>query len=91
MVKITAEMMEKAKRAESAEHLQILAKEGGMEITLEEAKEYFGQLKAQSGELADEELDAVAGGGCEKECPYRRNIPDDCQQCGRRVQCHNLS
>ena len=41
-----------------------LAKENGVEITKEEADTYFRQLHPTSGELSDEELDNVAGGGC---------------------------
>ena len=59
----------KAKEAKSAEELLAMAKENDMELTEEEAKEYYDRLHA-SGELADDELDSVAGGGisCTK-CP----------------------
>ena len=57
------ELFEKAKEAKSAEELLSLAKENGMELTEEEAAAYFAQLN-KSGELSDEELDNVAGGGC---------------------------
>ena len=57
------ELIEKARAAKSAEELMAIAKENGMEMTEEEAAEYFAQLH-KSGELSDEELDAVAGGGC---------------------------
>ena len=57
------ELFEKAKEAKSAEELVSLAKENGMELTEEEAAAYFAQLN-KSGELSDEELDNVAGGGC---------------------------
>ena len=57
------ELLEKAKEAKSAEELLSLAKENGMELTEEEAAAYFAQLN-KSGELSDEELDNVAGGGC---------------------------
>ena len=59
------ELFEKAKEAKSAEELLSLAKENGMELTEEEAVAYFAQLN-KSGELSDEELDNVAGGGCHK-------------------------
>lgn len=58
------ELMEKAKEAKSAEELMSLAKENGVELTAEEAASYFAQLN-KSGELSDEELDNVAGGGCQ--------------------------
>ena len=57
------EMILKAKEAKSVEELLALAKENGMEMTEENAKVYFEQLH-KSGELADEELTDVAGGGC---------------------------
>lgn len=57
------ELMEKARSAKSAEQLLAIAKENGTELTEEEAAAYFAQLN-KSGELSDEELGAVAGGGC---------------------------
>ncbi len=82
------EMILKAKEAKSAEALLALAKEYGMEITEEDAKVYFEQLH-KSGELADEELTDVAGGGCYEDgklitthmngCEYWR-----CYKCGEK-------
>ena len=67
------EMIAKAKEARSVEELIALAKENGVELTEEDAKMYFEQLNAKKGELSDDELDAVAGGGCgeskTKYCP----------------------
>ena len=65
MKNFTAEQIEKAKGAKSAEELLALAKEVNLEMTEEEAKAYFAQLNPEAGELSDEELDNVAGGGCE--------------------------
>ena len=59
------EMIAKAKEAKTVEELIALAKENGVELTEEDAKMYFEQLNAKKGELSDDELDAVAGGGCE--------------------------
>ena len=59
------EMIAKAKEAKSVEELIALAKENGIELNQEDAKMYFEQLNAKKGELSDDELDAVAGGGCE--------------------------
>lgn len=64
MKNFTAEQIEQAKRAASAKELLSLAKEFGMEMTEEEAKLYFAQLNPASGELSDNELDNVSGGGC---------------------------
>lgn len=62
-MKITKELMEKAKSAKNAEELTELAKAEGIELTAEDAEKAFAELH-KSGELADEELDNVAGGGC---------------------------
>ena len=43
------------------EELLALAKENGVEIAPEKAKELFEQMNA-NGELSDEELDQVSGG-----------------------------
>ena len=63
-MKLTQEMMEKAKTAKSAEELLLLAKECGIEMAADEAVTYFAQLHPSSAELSDNELDAVSGGGC---------------------------
>lgn len=60
------ELIEKAKQAKSAEELLAIAKENGIEATEEEAKQYFAQLHPATGELSDNELDNVSGGGCHK-------------------------
>lgn len=57
------ELLKKAKEAKSVEELLSIAKENDFEMSKEEAQAYFTQLH-QSGELSDEELDNVAGGGC---------------------------
>lgn len=62
--KITQELLEKAKSAKSAEDLLALAKENNVELTEEEAAAYFARLHPVQGELADDELDNVSGGGC---------------------------
>ena len=65
------EIIAKAREAKSAEELLAMAKENDIELTGEQAKEYYDRLHA-SGELSDDELDNVAGGGCgsfETKCP----------------------
>ena len=62
MSKFTDEMLEKIKQMKDVKELLVLAKENDMEITKEEAKDYFEQINPQSDELADYELDLVAGG-----------------------------
>ncbi|MBO5968441.1 MAG: hypothetical protein J6S14_08085 [Clostridia bacterium] len=63
---MSKELLEKAKAVNSAEELLALAKENNVELTEESSKAYFELVQAQSknGELSDEELDNVSGGGC---------------------------
>ena len=60
----TPEQLTKAKAAKSVEELLAIAKENGMELSEEEAKNYFEQWHKE-GEIADDELDNVAGGICD--------------------------
>jgi len=60
MKNLTPEMIEKAKAAKSAEELLEIAKANGVEMTEEEANEYYKQIT--SCELDDDLLDGVAGG-----------------------------
>ena len=64
MKNLTPEMIEKAKAAKTAEELLELAKANGVDMTADEAKTYFAQLNPKSGELDDDDLDAIAGGAC---------------------------
>ena len=88
-------LLEKAKAAKSAEELLALAKEHNVEMTADEAKIYFDQLNPKSGELDDDDLDAVAGGsgGCSgptnsdnfpENCKVR-NKHENCLRCGSNV------
>ena len=62
MKNLKPEMIEKAKAAKTAEELLEIAKANGVEMTADEAAAYFAQLNPKSGELDDDDLDAVAGG-----------------------------
>ena len=64
MTNLTPEMIEKAKAAKSAEELLELAQVNNVEMTADEAATCFAQLNPKSGELDDDDLDAVAGGAC---------------------------
>ena len=75
------EMIKKAKEAKSVEELLALAKENNLELTGEQAKAFFAQLHPASGELADDELDAVAGGGCGGGVGETKRCP----QCGEKM------
>ena len=67
------ELITKAKAAKSVEDLLELAKASNVELSDEQAKEYFAKLNPTKGELSDDELDEVSGGGCgeskTKYCP----------------------
>ena len=62
-MEMNKELLAKAKEAKTPEELMALAKENNMEMTEECAKAYFEQLNPKTGELSDDELDNVAGGG----------------------------
>ncbi len=66
-MELNKELIAKAKTAKSPEELISLAKENGMEMTEETAKTYFEQLNSKAGELSDDELGNVAGGGCQSD------------------------
>ena len=68
MKNLTAELVRKAKTAKSPEELFDLAKANNVEMTEEEAKTYFAQLNA-NGVVADDDLNAVAGGLFGLSCP----------------------
>ena len=75
MKNLTPEMIEKAKSAKSSEELLEIAKAGGVEMTAEEANEYYKQIT--SCELDDDLLNGVAG-GYEPEAP----VDDEAQSDG---------
>ena len=60
-MKISKELLEKAKTAKSAEELLAMAKAENIELTEEEAAQAFAKMN-KNGELSDEELDNVSGG-----------------------------
>lgn len=60
-MKISKELLEKAKTAKSPEELLAMAKAENIELNAEEAVQAFAELN-KNGELSDEELDNVAGG-----------------------------
>ena len=60
---ISKDLLEKAKTAKTAEELLAMAKAENIELSAEQAAKAFAELN-KTGELSDEELDNVAGGGC---------------------------
>ena len=88
MKHLTSEMIEKAKAVKSAEELLALAKENNVEMTADEAATYFAQLNPQSGELDDDALNGVAGGGCAENKQNKANEKEaiksvTCPHCGK--------
>ena len=69
---ISKELLEKAKTAKSAEELLEMAKAENIELTEEQAAKAFAELN-KMGELSDEELDNVAGGGGGRPPKFSRN------------------
>lgn len=61
-MQFTSEQIKKAKTAKSAEELLAMAKENNVAMSEDEAKYLFAELNKE-GELTDDELVAVAGGG----------------------------
>lgn len=80
---INNELIAKAKEAASAEELLALAKENNVEITEDEAKEYYDRLHA-TGELSDDELENAAGGMVGGSCGNRY-----CMKCGGKNVMYN--
>ena len=97
MPNFTQEQLEAAKAAKSPEELVRMAKDAGIEITQEQAAAF---LNPPVGEMSDEELENVAGGGCLYEpdfvkCPKCRSenliisfmeieIAYECKSCGHK-------
>ncbi|MCM1023706.1 MAG: hypothetical protein NC395_06565 [Prevotella sp.] len=77
--KFTPELIEKARQAKSAEEILALAKENGISMTDETARAHFERLH-NSGEMSDEELDNVSGGGC--------GWNNKCPACGGMIVCN---
>ena len=83
------EMIAKAKNAGSAEEIKAMAANEGWQMTDEEAASYFEELKEltgekKTGELSDDELDNVSGGGC------LRDVPGEYESCSNyKCTCGN--
>ena len=66
-MKISKELLEKAKTAKTAEELLAMTKAENIELTEEQAAKAFAEIN-KAGELSDEELDNVSG-GCKGRTP----------------------
>lgn len=67
----TSEIIEKAKELKTVDELIAFAKQYGEELNCEKAEELFAKLH-KTGELSDDELDNVAGGGCGSDSDYEK-------------------
>lgn len=78
------ELLAKAKEAKSAEEILTLAKENNIPLTEQEASDYFAKLNTE-GELADDELNNVAGGCGKARDPNEVDVisaDPKCPDCG---------
>ena len=57
------EMIEQERRTVIEREIMPIIRAAGYEVTLKELEEYSKSLKPATGELSDDELEAVAGGG----------------------------
>lgn len=64
MEKFTPELISKARKAGSTDELIAIAKENGIEMSAKAATELMKKLKPADGAIAEDELESVAGGGC---------------------------
>ena len=82
-MKLTKEQLLVAKNAKNTEELAALAKEFGVEMSAEDLQKTFDTLQ-KAGELADEELNNVAGGSCNPlHVFFGTDHPDEvCPSCG---------
>lgn len=65
---IPFEFRQAALQADTEEELLNAVKESGLEYSEEQVKAFYASLH-KTGELPDDELDNVAGGGCGKSAP----------------------
>lgn len=64
MEKLTPELIAKARKANSTDELIAIAEENGIEMSAKAAEEFMRKLKPTDSAIAEDELEAVAGGGC---------------------------
>jgi len=80
--KITPEMIEQAKKAQSVEELLALAKKNGIALNEEKAQELFDRWHT-TRELSDNELDSISGGCGSGDAPAPTPAPSTktCPKC----------
>ena len=85
MTDFSAEMIQKAKGAKSANELLELAKAEGIDITEDEARKYFEQINLP--DLDDQLLDMVSGGAIVNEPIMIYNLEADKDEKRKRSHC----
>ena len=75
------EMLAKLQKAKTVEEIIAIAKEYGKEVTAEKAQELLDKLSGADGELSDDAIAAVAGGG------YYRHRQGMVRKPFRQVKC----
>ena len=58
------ELLKKAAACDTPEEIMSLAKEQGVELSVEQAKKYLEELETLEFDLSDEQLASAAGGSC---------------------------
>ncbi len=91
-MEIGKELLTEAKKCTTASEIAELATKNGITISEEEANEIFENFN-KTGEMKDDELDNVAGGGCGStptKCPKCKsgNISKKNEQCFTHYHCY---
>ena len=78
-----------AKKTKSVEELIALLEKNNISITREEASVYFNKLNSKKGEVNDDELDSVSGGGCKQSSPSYSSPTENRLSIGKTVWLKN--
>ena len=88
-MKFTKEQLEKGKQAQSVEEFLALARESGITLTEEEAAKYYAGLH-NGGELFDDELGNISGGGCDDDFyDWINSVEVSCNPASGKYFCPN--
>ena len=74
-----------SKKDNIADRLVSVAEENKLELSKEQALKYAKHFRSSSGELADDELDSVSGGGCSGD-PRESEKGLTCPSCGGKLR-----
>lgn len=77
------------KQAKTIDEFQALAKENGIELSEESAKEYFAYIH-KSGDVSDDELDNVSGGACDQSNPCKPITVEYDKPCFKCNYCYQV-